>query len=62
MFTIIDALLNKAEMASGGVSRDDIETYAKLVNEQPVLTGVYSMVKAVPKVAEYLKKRPNYEL
>lgn len=61
MYFIIDAMLNEAEMASAGVSAADIAEYAELIKAQPILVGVHSMVKENPKVAEYLKKRPNYD-
>ena len=61
MFFGIDALLNKAEMKSGGVSDDDIAAYAKLVQDHKVLADVHAMVKENPKVAEYLKNRPSYD-
>lgn len=61
MYFAIDTFLNNAEMTSAGVSEDDIKEYAKLIKDQPILTAVYDMVKANPKVVEYLAKRPNYD-
>ena len=61
MYFGLDTFLNNAEMTSAGVSADDIAEYAKLIKDQPLLTGVYDMVKANPKVADYLAKRPNYD-
>eukprot|EP00095_Tigriopus_kingsejongensis_P008607 maker-scaffold460_size165339-snap-gene-0.28 protein:Tk08607 transcript:maker-scaffold460_size165339-snap-gene-0.28-mRNA-1 annotation:"glutathione s-transferase" len=59
VFLLVDMLHTQEQLTSGGVAPWQKDILAML-ESYPSTVGVYGMVKAKPKVAAYLKARPQY--